>query len=201
MKLENLVYSTGEKKFDNFLNVLRIFYGERDIVDDSREKSYLKKYIEEVSVLETDVDDVAGEILGDFINTIEKEDILDVQLIPTLTKKNRPGHLIKVLCHPKYQFQIIEKIIEELGTLGVRFSTINRVCVNREIKTLKINVDNNLFDLRYKISYIDSETDRKIVNIKPEYEDINHISKETELTVKEVLFIAQEKIHQIFKEF
>ena len=201
MTLEKLVYSTGQKKFDNFLNILRLFYGKHEEIEDLKKKYYLQKYFEPISVLETDVDDVSGEVLGNFINNLEKEDIFDVQIIPSITKKNRPGHVIKVLCHPKNQYEIITKIIEELGTLGVRFTTINRVCVEREIKSQKIEIEGRFFDVQYKISYLDSETDRKIVNIKPEYEAIKNISEETGLTVKEILFIAREKINQMFNDF
>ena len=58
-----------------------------------------------------------------------------------------------------------------------------------------------LYPRIYKISYLDSETDRKIVNIKPEYETIKNISEETGLTVKEILFVAREKINQMLNEF
>jgi uncharacterized protein (TIGR00299 family) protein len=201
MTLEKSVYSTGQKKFDNFLNMLRLFYGEHKEIGVLKENEYLQKYFEPISVLETDVDDVSGEVLGNFINNIEKEDILDIQIIPSITKKNRPGHVIKVLCHPKNQYEIITKIIEELGTLGVRFTTINRVCVEREFDDRSIEINEKMYNLRYKISYIDSASGRKIVNIKPEYGDLKKISEESGLSIKDILFVAQEKIQNILYKF
>jgi len=200
MNLEKVVYSTGQKEFNDFLNILRLFFGEHEDIEGSK-KTYLQKYFETVTILETDVDDISGEILGDFIRNIEKEDVLDIQIIPSITKKNRPGHVIKVLCRPQNQFELIEKIIEELGTLGVRFSTIKRVCVEREFDDRSIEINGKTYNLRYKISYIDSPSGRKIVNIKPEYGDLKKISEETGFTVKDVLFIAQENIQNILNEF
>ena len=109
--------------------------------------------------------------------------------------------MIKILCHPRNQFELMEKVIEELGTLGVRFSTINRVCVERKFEKRSIEINGNTHNLKYKISYIDSESGRKIVNIKPEYGDIKRISEDSGLTLKEILFIAQEKIKNILDEF
>ncbi|MFX1304480.1 MAG: nickel pincer cofactor biosynthesis protein LarC [Promethearchaeota archaeon] len=198
MKIIKSIYSTGQKKFKNFSNILRLFYGE---YEESSYKDFshpLQKYIEQVSVLETDVDDVSGELLGNFITQFEKEEILDIQIFPSITKKNRPGHIIKVLCYPEHIFKLIKKIINELGTLGVRFNIINRVCINRKNERKSIEINEKIYELNYKISYIESDSGSEIVNIKPEYEDLKKISKDTGLAVKKVQLIAQAKIQQIY---
>ena len=161
----------------------------------------MQKYIEKVAILETDVDDVSGEILGNFINKFEKEDVLDIQIFPNITKKNRPGHSIKILCYPKLIFNLIEMMTQELGTLGVRFNIINRVCINRRIEKKKIEINDKLYDLSYKISFIESDRGIKIVNIKPEYDDLKMISDDTGFTIKKVQLIAQAKIEQIYNNF
>ncbi|MFW9969975.1 MAG: LarC family nickel insertion protein, partial [Candidatus Odinarchaeota archaeon] len=95
MKIIKSIYSTGQKKYNNFSNILRLIYGEVKGLNFSFPKSPLQEYVEQVSVLETDIDDVSGETLGNFINIIEKEEILDIQISPSLTKKNRPSHIIR----------------------------------------------------------------------------------------------------------
>ncbi len=197
MKLIKLIYSTGQKNFKNFLNILRLFYGERKELGTSAESHIFDKYLEQVTVLETDVDDVTGEVLGNFIEKFQKEKILDLQIFPGLTKKNRPSHIIRILCYPRYKFEIIEKIILELGTLGVRFNTIKRVCIDRKIEKQIIEINGKNFDLNFKISYLESEKGREIVNIKPEYEDLKRISELTGLTVKKLKAIAKSQIKQI----
>jgi uncharacterized protein (TIGR00299 family) protein len=194
--IKEIVSSTGNKKFKNFLNILRICIG-----TDLKSEDNLEKYIEEITVLETDVDDVSGEVLGHFITKMEKKQILDIQIIPSLTKKNRPSHLIKILCQPEDKFKIIELMIKELGTLGVRFTTINRVCVERTIETLQLSIKGEKVTVHYKISYIQEDEGKKIINIKPEYDDLKTISKKLNLPLNEVQMYAQSEIKHLYNKY
>jgi len=196
IKLDYVSYSTGKKEFKDFLNILRLFYGKTEI---SRGTHQLSNYLEQITVLETSVDDISGEILGDFVKKVRKNNILDIQIIPTTTKKNRPGYVIKVVCHPEHKFDIIEQIITDLGTLGVRINTIDRVCVERKIESKKIEIEGRVYEVNYKISYIESETGIKIVNVKAEYEDLRKISKQSGLPIKEIQIIAQSKIKSLIE--
>lgn len=200
MKILSTSNSTGQKEFKSFSNVLRLFYGELEKPDNIQNLHPLKEYIEEVVVLETSVDDVSGEILGNFVQDLEKEEILDVQIIPSITKKNRPGHMIKILCEPEHIFNLINKILLELGTLGVRFYTTKRVCVNRKFEKTMIEIKNEKYELKLKISYFQLGELTKIINVKPEFEDLKRISKLTDLPVKEVLFYSQSEIQKHFRE-
>jgi uncharacterized protein (TIGR00299 family) protein len=201
MNLIKSVFSTGQKKFDNFLNILRLFCGEDKGSGYSNSNNILQHYVEQVSVIETDVDDISGEILGNFITTIEKEQILDVQIFPSITKKNRPSHIIKILCYPEHTFKIIDKTVHELGTLGVRFNIINRICVDRKIEKKSIEINNKTYEVDYKISYIKSDKELEIVNIKPEYEDLKKISEDTGLTIKKIQLLVNAEIKQIYTDF
>ncbi len=200
MKLKKLVYSTGQKEFGNFLNILRLFYGETKDTNSKGEHDLFQKYLEPITILETNVDDISGELIGNFIKNLEQEDILDVQIVPSITKKNRPGHIIKVLCRPDNKYILIKKMIDELGTLGVRFNTINRVCVDRKIEKKKIEINGKIYELKCKISSYISKNRKKIVNIKPEYEDLKNISKDSGYTIKEIKLLVLSKLNQISKE-
>ena len=186
-----VAYGSGQKQFTDFLNIMRLFYGESNQLFNAHEIHPLEKYMESVVELETDVDDISGEILGNFVRNVATKDILDVQIIPSITKKNRPGHVIKILCRPEHKFKMIEKMIEELGTLGVRFNTINRICIDRQVEATKINIKGKTYDLRYKISFIESEEGKKIINIKPEYEDLRKISEASGMPIKKIQLYAQ----------
>lgn len=201
MILEKVVYSTGNKEFKDFSNILRIFYGKSSKSENVSLSTFLYKYIEDVSVLETDVDDVSGELLGNFMNILETKQILDIQMIPSITKKNRPSHVIKILCRPENNFEIIDTIINELGTLGVRFNTIKRICIDRELIKSKITILEQDYEITYKISYFQTENKKKIVNIKPEYENLKEISKISGLPVKDVLIYAQELLKKLYEQF
>jgi uncharacterized protein (TIGR00299 family) protein len=199
MKILRVTYSTGQKKFKNFSNILRLIYGESEEPISTQNMHPLQKYVEDVTVLETDVDDVSGEMLGNFINTMENERILDIQVLPSITKKNRPSHVIKILCHPQKSFKIMEKIINELSTLGIRFYTIKRVCVDRKFKKSKIDINSKTYELNFKISYIKMNDEINVINVKPEFEDLKRISKESNLSIKEILFYCQSEIKKHFE--
>jgi uncharacterized protein (TIGR00299 family) protein len=201
MKVNKSVFSTGQKKFDDFLNILRIFYGDEEESVSYISKQYLQEYSEQISVLETNVDDISGEILGNFITSLENENILDIHIIPTITKKNRLGNIIKIFCHPQHTFEIIEKTIKELGTLGVRFDIINRICINRKIENKSIEINNKTYDIDYKISYIESDNGLEIINIKPEYEDLKKISEDTGISMKKIQLIVGGEINRIYNSF
>ncbi len=195
MKVLKIVNSTGQRNVDNFLNILRLFYGV------SKEESSIQKYSEPVVILETEVDDVSGEILGNFFKKIEMEGILSTQVIPTIGKKNRPSQIVKVMCRPEIQFSVIETIIEELGTLGVKYYQINRICVERKEETFKLEVNGKTYDIRYKVSFYESKEGRKVVNVKPEYEDLKTISEKSGLSVKKIEFFAQSEIKNIYLKY
>jgi len=199
MKILRVTYSTGQKKFKNFSNVLRLIYGENEETTITPNMHPLQKYIEDVAVLETDVDDISGEMLGNFINTMENENILDIQVLPSVTKKNRPSHIIKILCHPQNSFEILHKMLNELGTLGVRFYTIKRICVDRKFEKSKIDINSKTYELNFKISYIKMNDEINVINVKPEFEDLKRISKESTLSIKEILFYCQSEIKKHFE--
>ena len=192
--------STGQKEFKNFSNIMRLIYGEIEEVVNSQIPHPLKDYVEEVTVLETAVDDVSGEILGNFVQALEDEDILDIQIIPSITKKNRPGHIIKILCNPQNNFDLIYKTLCELGTLGVRYYTTKRVCVDRKLEKSTIELNNKKYELHFKISYINMQDGIKVINVKPEFEDLKSISKQTNLSIKEILFFCQSEMEKHFRK-
>ncbi len=199
MNLLKIACGTGQKEFNSFSNTLRLFYGEIKDLMSSNELHPISDYVEEVSILETAVDDVSGEILGNFVNILGNEDILDIQIIPSITKKNRPGHIIKIICDPSRSYDFILKTLRELGTLGVRFYSSKRVCVNRKSVNEKIEINDNWYELNFKISFINNGEKTEVINVKPEFEDLRAISKETSLPVKEILFYCQNVIEMLYK--
>jgi hypothetical protein len=200
LKLKNVVYGTGQKDFQNFSNILRIFFGEREKEAMTMEESRFKNYLEEVIVLETDVDDISGEIIGNFITKMENSDILDIQATPSLTKKNRPSYILKVLCHPEMVDKILKDIFSELGTLGVRINRTQRVCIDREIESVKIVINQEVYEIHYKISYFTVDNIKKIVNIKPEYDDLKKISATTGFPIKELLLMTASELEKIYQK-
>jgi len=195
MNIEKISYSTGNKNFTNFPNLFRIFYGY-----DFNSTSNLEKYMEKIAIIETDVDDVSGEIIGHLMKRLESEKILDVQIIPAWTKKSRPSNIIKILCSLDHKFEIINILLDELGTLGVRFTTFDRICVERIYENIDIEIDGKNYPIKYKISFIKTLDQKHLVNIKPEYDDLNKISELSGLSMKKVQIFAQEKLKNLYQK-
>jgi hypothetical protein len=161
MKIKSIGYGAGKKNYDDFSNVLKIIQGET--------KNDLQ--IDHVKILETNVDDVSGEILGNLINKLMDKGAKDVSIYNGITKKGRPTNLISVICDDHSVQELIDIMIEETGTLGIRVMESNRYTIPRMIHTIKIILDGKEFLIRYKVS-----SNRDLVNFKIEFDDLQHVS-------------------------
>ncbi|MEE9594595.1 MAG: nickel pincer cofactor biosynthesis protein LarC [Candidatus Hydrothermarchaeales archaeon] len=143
-----------------------------------------------VSVLETSVDDVSGEVLGYTLERLYEKGAMDVQIIPSTTKKNRPGYIIKVICGVGAEEDIADILISETGTLGIRISTSHkRFQVERKIKSVKVSLQGYEGEAKVKIA---KSGDGK-VNLKGEYDDGRRIAKATGLPLRRVLREIEEQ--------
>ena len=182
MKINAIGYGAGKKSFDGFSNVLKIVIGEKssDFQHDT------------VNVLETNVDDVSGEILGNMIEKIMNSGAKDVTISSAITKKGRPTNLVSVICDSISMNKIIELLISETGTLGVRVRTSERFIVPRSIEKIPIQIQGLNFDVRCKISY--NGTSMK--NFKIESDDIKKISDEISQSFKKTEELIRNSIKQ-----
>lgn len=140
---------------------------------------------EHISVLETNVDDVSGEILGYTFERLYEEGALDVQIIPTVAKKNRPGHIIQVICKEEKEGDLARVLIQETGSLGIRTSrTQKRFYLERETKSIDVQISDFRGEVRVKVA---KDSEGKLVNIKPEYEDAKKVARKTGLPLRTVI--------------
>ncbi len=114
-------YGFGKYKFDNRPNCSRILIGEKVENVESNSKIFEINF---------NVDDMTGEEIGHFIQEIIKRDILDVSVISTITKKNRPGYLFTILVNELNE-ELLKFIFSNSTTSGIRFSERERVILDR----------------------------------------------------------------------
>jgi len=173
---KNIGYGAGKIELP-FPNILRILDGNSEIQKDH------------VSILETNLDNVTGEIMGHIFKVLLKHGARDVTIIPTITKKNRPGHLLRVIAKPVDCDTLSEAIIRETGTLGVRvIPYVHRNIATRKIIPVKININSKTFEINIKIGMIGNE----IISVKPEYEDARNVSEENGIPLKDVMAASNE---------
>jgi hypothetical protein len=145
--------------------------------------------IERIAVLKTSVDDVSGEVLGYLMEKMYAEGALDVQIMPTVTKKNRPGYVIVVLCNMGTERELAETLMRETGSLGVRISTDQmRYALEREIREINISLPGYEGPARVKISILGQGH-----HVKAEYEDAKRIAKATNIPLKDIMRMIEEE--------
>ena len=139
---------------------------------------------DEVIVIETNVDDVDGETLGTLFDILLEEGLAyDVVIIPALGKKNRPCHLVKVIAPTTGLKGIAEVMIRQLGTIGIRYTTWQRLKATRETIVCSLEIDDKEYMVRVKVS---RTRDGSIINIKPESDDMVRVSRETGIPMREL---------------
>ena len=74
------------------------------------------------------------------------------------------------------------------------------ICIEREIHKLNIEIDQQIYSINYKISYYFDGNEKKIVNIKPEYDNLKDLSRKTGYSIKKLLFLIQTKLQDKLDE-
>ena len=150
-----------------------------------------------VRILETNLDDLPGEVLGHALQQILDSGAKDAWITPAQFKKNRPGHVLHVICDSPETERLANLIMEETGTLGVRYQQWNRFTLHREIMTIKVEIEGKKFDVRVKFA---KQKSGKIVNVKPEFDDIHTIAKELSMPARRISELVIREAQSALKE-
>jgi len=181
MKIQSIGYGAGQKDFEGFSNVLKVVRG----------IASTKLQLDTVKILETNVDDVSGEVLGNMIEKIMSHGAKDVTISSAITKKGRPTNLVSVICDSETMNSIMDLLVTETGTLGVRVRTSERYIVPRAVKTLSVNIQGQSFDVRYKTRDLNNGSHFKI-----ESDDIKEISGVLSISFKETEELLNQEIRK-----
>ncbi len=128
--VEKTGYGAGKRDLKTIPNLLRIIIGTKETLTSDFQK-------DRVSVVETCIDDMNPEFFGFLMDRLFEEGAIDVYLIPVYMKKNRPGTMIQVLCMENRKKSIINRILSETTSLGVRHYDVQRFKLARENITIK----------------------------------------------------------------
>ena len=172
-------YGAGDADVPDHPNVLRALVGDGE--------GGLRR--EEISVLETNVDDVAPEVLGSLQETLATAGARDVSVVPTTMKKSRPGHLVKVVVDPADAAAVARRLAEETGTLGVREGGArHRWVADRTFETTTLDIDGAAHDVAVKVA---TDADGDVYDVSAEYDDALAVARETGLSVREIVRQAE----------
>lgn len=181
MEIESIGYGSGKKKFESFSNVLKLVRG----------NTVPSLNTESVKVLETNVDDVPGEVLGALVEKLIRTGAKDVSIYPGIAKKNRPTNLVSVMCDDASLKEITDILIGETGTLGVRIRNTERLTVPRVTGQITINTSGKKFDVRYKTSSFGGKT-----RIKVEHDDLLVMSDSLKMPLRDAEYMVRKEIER-----
>jgi uncharacterized protein (TIGR00299 family) protein len=170
MALRAVGYGIGTRETPG--NALAVWIGER------------VEALTGVTLIETNIDDMAPNLIAPLCEDLMEAGALDVSVTPTLMKKGRPGHLITVMSPPDLAAHLADHLLRHSTTLGVRVTTAQRVIAER--RTLEVRTALGVARVKVK------EIGGKPVDASPEYEDCRRISRETGLDVGEVMRLVAE---------
>ncbi len=116
MSPEHVGWGAGTMKIPDRPNLLRVVLG-------SKSESSSSTHV----VLEANLDDATGEIVGATIESLLAAGALDAWAAPITMKKSRPGVVLGAVCAEARARDLADVIMRETPTLGVRFTTVSRV--------------------------------------------------------------------------
>ena len=171
MKVEKIGWGAGYKDIE-IPNVLKVYLGEIEEKEDG------------IYVMETNIDDCSGEILGYTSDILFDAGALDVFFTPIFMKKNRPAYRLTVACKKEDMEKLQNIIFRETSTIGIRYRFEERKVLKRE----EFEIDTKYGKLKVK----------KVVNngeeyLYPEFESMKELAKKNNIPLKELYKLEELK--------
>jgi len=175
--VERTGYGAGTREYKNFPNALRLIMG---TAESNRDTSFENRNpkTQDLLLLETNIDDLSPQVLGYVMEKAFESGALDCWFTPIQMKKNRPATMVSVLCDADKKDEITALVYSETSTLGVRVASIDRECLPREV--IKVRTEHGEVDVKI------ARFNGKVVNAKPEYDQLREIATRTNRPLKEV---------------
>jgi uncharacterized protein (TIGR00299 family) protein len=170
MRLERTGVGAGSRDPADRPNVLRVWLGEAEAGD------------RRMRLIETNVDDMTPELLGYALESLLAGGAADAWFTPIQMKKNRPAVLVSVLCREALEREMVDILLRETTTLGVRVWEVGRYEAEREL----FEFESSLGPAVVKLKRLSGEAPR----IAPEYEVCKRLAQERSLPLAEVYRIV-----------
>ncbi len=174
MRIDAVGYGAGGRNPDDRPNVLALWIGEADAATNNASN---------MVVIETNIDDMNPELFGYAREALTAAGARDVWLSSVQMKKGRPGTLLSAIAPADRERQVVDALMRETSTLGVRVTPVRRWEADRAAET----VDTPLGPVRVKLKILDGHT----VSVAPEYDDCRDIARRTGMPIPEVVRVAQ----------
>ncbi|MEZ5216236.1 MAG: nickel pincer cofactor biosynthesis protein LarC [Ilumatobacteraceae bacterium] len=128
-------YGAGTRELPGRPNLVQVVIGER--AADRTPGPHAPG--QPVQLLEANVDDTTGEVLGHALAVLLEAGAYDAWVTPIVMKKGRPAHTVHVLCDPVRAGALGALLVAETGTLGLRGTVLDRWPQTRSVRTVEVD--------------------------------------------------------------
>jgi uncharacterized protein (TIGR00299 family) protein len=142
-----------------------------------------------VAVIETNIDNMTGELLGGLMDRLLAAGALDVSYTPMQMKKNRPAVMVTVICPIEEGDMLAQVLLRETSTLGVRMQQMQRLKAQRTQE----RIETPLGTITVKVKRLGV----RVISAAPEYEECRRIAQERDMPLEEVYEVVQHTIASI----
>ncbi len=170
MNVSSRGFGAGSADVDGRANVVQVLVGESSNVSVHSGEA--------VRLLEANVDDVTGEVLAHTISALLSAGAHDAWATPIVMKKGRPAHTVHALCDPALSARIVQVMVAETGTLGVRGTILERWPQARSERVVMVDG----LEIRVKVT---------AGRVKVEHDDAVQVAAALGLPLREVLLRAE----------
>jgi uncharacterized protein (TIGR00299 family) protein len=168
MTVEAIGLGAGTRDLPGQANTLRLFVGHVALPADS----------DRVWVLETNLDDLPGEVVGYTLTQLLAAGALDAFLTPIQMKKNRPGVMVSVLCDEAKTAAMEEILFRETSTLGVRRYPVSR----HKLRRKATEVTTPFGPVKGKLGWLEGRP----ATFSPEFDDCARVAVAAGVALREV---------------
>ncbi|WP_309894378.1 nickel pincer cofactor biosynthesis protein LarC [Archangium sp.] len=168
--VEKIGYGVGTKDFRDRPNVLRASLGRAEA------------RAEGLWVVEANLDDSTPQLLGYLLEHLLGTGVLDAWVVPATMKKARPGHVLSVLVDGGAKETVVDTLLRESTTLGVRSYRVERTALERDW----VEVETPWGRVRVKRGLRGGV----VLNAHPEFEDCRKVAEASGVPLKQVMAAA-----------
>ena len=173
MNVERVGYGLGTRESRHYPNVLALWTGEETG----------GAYTTELSMIETNIDDMSPELLAYVQERLFDLGARDVWFSPIQMKKNRPATMLSALVPSDLESRAVTLVMTETSSLGVRVRPVARYEADREV----VDVETSLGTVQVKVKRLEGA----VVSVSPEYEACRRIAVDRDMPLQEVYRIIQ----------
>lgn len=168
LNVRRIGYGLGTRDSQQYPNALALWLGTERAA----------RYSTGVKLIETNIDDMSGEMLGYVQERLFDMGARDVWFTPIQMKKNRPATMLSIIVSADREAEAVEVVMRQTSTLGVRVRPLERIEAEREVVRIETSVGNVAVKLK--------RLNGSVVSVAPEYEEARLRALERGLPLQEV---------------